>query len=69
MTVGSFSCMCSTDFDINGECQKPKMDQCEDQPDFCANEGICISSVDGLSCACVNGWGGIDCTEQQNESF
>ncbi|KAK1801162.1 hypothetical protein P4O66_022669 [Electrophorus voltai] len=39
------------------------VDECRLQPNTCQNGGTCSNTVGGYSCVCVNGWSGLDCSE------
>ena len=39
------------------------MDECHLQPNTCQNGGTCNNVPGGYNCVCVNGWSGLDCSE------
>uniref|UniRef100_A0A8B9KKB2 Notch receptor 2 n=1 Tax=Astyanax mexicanus TaxID=7994 RepID=A0A8B9KKB2_ASTMX len=39
------------------------VDECRLQPNACQNGGTCSNMHGGYTCVCVNGWSGLDCSE------
>lgn len=39
------------------------VNECRLQPNTCQNGGTCSNEIGGYRCVCVNGWSGLDCSE------
>lgn len=43
------------------------VDECRLQPNTCQNGGTCHNGFGSYNCVCVNGWSGVDCSENLND--
>uniref|UniRef100_A0A8C7NQD2 Notch receptor 2 n=1 Tax=Oncorhynchus mykiss TaxID=8022 RepID=A0A8C7NQD2_ONCMY len=55
---GMFNC-----FPPTGQFCTEDVDECRLQPNTCQNGGTCSNIQGSYTCVCVNGWSGLDCSE------
>ncbi|KTF92353.1 hypothetical protein cypCar_00008339 [Cyprinus carpio] len=63
MTDTTYICHCLPAQVGVGQFCTDDVDECRLQPNACQNGGTCSNTRNGYNCVCVNGWSGLDCSE------